>query len=492
MWIVALALRRPYTFVMAAILVLILGIVTIKRTPVDIFPVIDIPVITVIWSFNGISAQEMEGRIVTTCERAYTTTVSNIEHMESQSMSGVSVIRIYLQPGASVDKAIAQITAQSQSIIRPLPPGITPPLILQYSATNVPVLQVAISSKTFSEDQLTDFANQFIRVQLATVRGAQTPSAFGGKPRNIMVDLDPKAMLARNVSAMDVSNAINAQNLIMPAGTAKVGTREYDVRLNSSPVVVDQLNDLPIKQVNGAMVYIRDVAHVRDGAGVQFNIVRQDGKRSALLSILTSGSASTLDVVDRVREAMPRIQATVPQGLEINFLFDQSLYVRASIDGVLREAIIAACLTAAMILVFLGSWRSTLIVAISIPLSIITSIVVLAALGETLNIMTLGGLALAVGILVDDATVEIENIHRNMAMGKGMEQAILDGAQQIAIPTFVSTLSICIVFVPVLFLTGAAKSLFTPLAMAVAFAMMASYLLTRTLVPTMAKYMLRS
>ena len=492
MWIVRLALRRPYTFVVGALLILLLGIVSILRTPVDIFPTVDIPVISVIWTYNGMLPQEMERQIVTVSERALTTTVNNIEHMESQTVSGVSVIKIFFQPGADIPSAVAQVTALSQTIVRALPPGATPPLIIQFSASNVPVLQQSISSPTIPEDQLNDYANNFIRTQLATVQGASVPAGYGGKPRFINVDLDPEQMFAHNVSASDVSAAINAQNVILPSGTAKMGDREYNVRLNESPTDVALLNDLPIKQVNGAVVYIRDVAHVRDGAGVQTNIVREDGRRSALLTILKSGSASTLDVVNRVKAIMPQIQATLPNDLNLQVLFDQSLFVRSSISGVVREAIIAACLTAAMILLFLGSWRSTLIVVISIPLSILCSLIALWAIGETINIMTLGGLALAVGILDDDATVEIENIHRNLAMGKEIKQAILDGAQQIAVPAFVSTLSICIVFVPVVFLSGVAKSLFTPLAMAVVFAMLASYLLTRTLIPTMVRYLLRS
>jgi len=492
MWIVRLALRRPYTFIVMSMLILILGVVSIYRTPVDIFPVIDIPVVSVIWSFNGMGPEEMTGRITTVSERAITTTVNDIEHIESQTMNGVSVIKIYFQPGANIPAAVAQITAVAQTIVRVLPQGITPPLIIQYSASNVPVVQASVYSDTLSEDQLNDYANQFIRTQLATVQGAQVPLAFGGAPRNILVDLDPEQMFAKNVSAADVSSAFNAQSVILPSGTAKMGEREYNVRLNSSPTVVDELNNLPVKEVNGAVVYLRDVAHVREGAAVQTNLVRRNGQRSALLTILKSGGASTLDVVNRVRERMPSILATLPESLKLDFLFDQSLFVRAAIDGVVREAVIAAGLTGLMILLFLGSWRSTLIVVTSIPLSILSSIIILSFLGETLNIMTLGGLALAVGMLVDDATVEIENTHRNMEMGKPIIQAILDGAQQVATPAFVSTLSICIVFVSVMFLTGAAKSLFTPLAMAVVFAMLPSYLLSRTLVPTLVRYLLPS
>jgi multidrug efflux pump subunit AcrB len=490
MWIVRLALRRPYTFVMAALLVVILGGVMIVRTPVDMLPVIDIPVISVIWTYNGMMPQEMEQRIVTTSERAFTTTVNNIEHMESQSMSGISVIKIYLQPGASVDEAISETTSQAQTILRALPPGLTPPGIVQFNASNVPILQAVVSSDIIPEDQLNDYANQFIRTGLATVQGAQLPLAYGGKPRNIMVDLDPQELFAKGVSPSEVSNAVNAQNVILPGGTAKIGNIEYNVALNSSPPAVDLINNLPVKQVDGAMVYVRNVAHVRDGAGVQTNIVRRDGQRAALLTILKSGTASTLDVVSGVRNAMPGILATLPTSLKLDFLFDQSVFVRAAISGVVREAIIAACLTGMMMLLFLGSWRSTLIVVVSIPLSILASLIVLGALGQTINVMTLGGLALAVGMLVDDATVEIENTHRNLEMGKPIIQAILDGAAQVATPAFVSTLSICIVFVSVVFLTGAAKSLFTPMALAVVFAMIPSYLLSRTLVPTMVKYLL--
>ncbi len=492
MWIVQLALRRPYTFIVMALLIVILGVVTIQRTPTDVFPVIDIPVVSVIWSYGGMSPNEMEKRIVTISERAATTTVADIEHIESQSMPGVSVIKFYFQPGAKVEAGVAQLTSISQTLLRIMPPGITPPLIIRYSASSVPILQMSASSKTLAEQQLYDLSINFVRTQLATIQGASIPLPYGGKARQIMVDLDPQAMIAKGISPVDVNNAISLQNLIVPAGTAKMGQREYNVTLNSSPDAVEGLNSLPIKQVNGAMVYIRDVANVHDGFAVQNNIVNQNGKRAALLTILKNGDASTLSVVDRIKAAMPKVKATLPPALNLQMMFDQSVFVRASVTGVVKEALIAACLTAAMILLFLGSWRSTLIVAVSIPLSILTSIIILGAIGQTLNVMTLGGLALAVGILVDDATVELENVHRNMGLGKPLTRAILDGAQQIAAPTFVSTLSICIVFVPVVFLTGAAKSLFTPLAMAVVFAMLASYLLSRTLVPVMVKLMLRS
>ncbi|OUL36145.1 efflux RND transporter permease subunit [Nostoc sp. 106C] len=490
MWIVQLALRRPYTFVITAILIFVLGVVTITRMATDIFPEINIPVVSVIWSYNGVSPEEMEQRIVTTSERSFTTTVNDIEHIESQSLNGVSVIKVFFQPGAKIEAAVAQLTSITQTILRVLPPGITPPLIIRYNASNVPILQLSVSSKSLSEQELYDNGNNFLRTQLATVQGASVPLPYGGKPRQIMVDLDPQALFAKGLSATDVTTAITAQNLILPAGNAKLGDREYNIRLNSSPQVIEALNDIPIKQINGTVIYMRDVAQVHDGFAVQNNIVRRDGRRSSLLTILKNGSASTLDVVARVKQTLPRIQATLPKELDLDILFDQSIFVKASIQGVLTEGLIAACLTAAMILLFLGSWRSTLIVAISIPLSILCSIVVLRLIGQTLNIMTLGGLALAVGILVDDATVEIENIHRNFGQGKPLKQAILDGAQQIAVPAFVSTLAICIVFIPVIFLTGVAQSLFMPLGMAVVFAMLASYLLSRTVVPMLANFLL--
>src|SRR6266567_1089979 len=481
MWIVRLALRRPYTFTVMAILIVLMGIVTITRMATDIFPKIDIPVVSVIWSFPGVAPEEMEKRFVTVTERAMTTTVNDIEHIESQSYNGVSVIKVFFHEGAKVEAGVAQITSITQTLLRILPPGTTPPLILQ----------LGLTSKTLSEQQLYDLGLNFIRTQLATVQGAQVPLPYGGKSRQVMVDIDPQKLFGKGLSPSDVSNAINAQNVILPAGTQKIGDREYNVRLNSSPEVLQVLNDLPIKQVNGAMVYIRDVAQVRDGFAVQTNIVAQNRIRSALLTVLKSASASTLDIIKRVKEALPRIQSTLPKELEISQLFDQSIFVRASINGVLREGVIAACLTALMILLFLGNWRSTLVVATSIPLSILSSIIVLGALGQTMNIMTLGGLALAVGILVDDATVELENIHRNLAMGKPMIRAILDGAMQIAVPAFVSTLSICIVFVPIFFLSGTARYLFQPLATAVIFAMLASYFLSRTVVPTMVKFLMR-
>jgi multidrug efflux pump subunit AcrB len=491
LWIVRLALRRPYTFVVMAVLMAVLGGVAIVTMPKDIFPYIDIPVLSVVWTYTGLPPEEMADRVVTISERAMTTTVNDIEHMESTSYNGVSVIRMFFQPKAKIELAVAQVTALCQTILRPLPPGIFPPNILKYDAASVPILQLSIHSDSLSEEQLFDYGQQFIRTQLATVQGASVPLPYGGKSRSIMVDLNPDAMYAKHLSATDVSNAIANQSITLPAGTAKIGPREYYVRMNSSPTTVEGLNQLPVLTQNGATVYVKDIAQVRDGYQVQTNIVRTNGSRAALLTVLKNGQASTLDIVSAVKKVLPQIMAGLPKSLQVTQLFDQSLFVRAAINGVIREGLIAAALTALMILLFLGSWRSTLIVCCSIPLSILTSLIVLWFLGETINVMTLGGMALAVGILVDDATVEIENIHRNLGMKKPITRAILDGAQQIAVPAFVSTLSICIVFVPVLLLTGAAKFLFTPLAMAVVFAMLTSYLLTRTLVPTMVHYMLQ-
>lgn len=490
MWIVRLALRRPYTFVVASLVLILAGIVTIIRMPTDIFPEIDIPVVSVIWSYNGISPEEMERRIVTISERAMTTTVSGIEHIESTSLNGVAVIRIYFQPDVKVDSAVAQVTAINQTILRILPTGTTPPLIIRYSASNVPILQTALGSKTLSEQSLYDLGLNFIRTRMATVQGAQIPLPWGGKARQIQVDLNPQELTARGLSPADISAAINAQNVILPAGTAKMGATEFNVRTNSSPEVLSELGDIPVLQSGEKTVYLRDVAQVRDGFAVQSSMVHVDGVRSALLTVLKSAGYSTLDIVERVKKALPQIEATLPPGVNVQLLFDQSVFVRAAINGVLHEGVIAAGLTAMMILLFLGSWRSTVIIAISIPLAVLVSIICLAALGYTLNTMTLGGLGLAVGILVDDATVEIENIHRNLGMKKPLLTAILDGAQQIALPAFVSTLAICIVFVPVLFISGAGKFLFVPLALAVVFAMLASYVLSRTIVPTLARYLL--
>ncbi len=491
MWIVRLALRRPYTFVVMAVLIAILGVSAINSMPVDIFPYIDIPVVSVVWTYNGLSPEEMEKRMVTIFERAMTTTVNDIEHIESQSYNGVSVTRVYFQPNAKVEVALSQITAISQTLLKIFPPGTTPPSILKYDASSVPILQLGLESPVMSEQELFDMGQNFIRTQLATIQGASVPLPYGGKFRNVMVDLNPEQMFARGLSPADVSVALGNQNLILPAGTAKIGDKDYQVKLNSSPLRLADMNNLPVKVVNGATVYLKDVAQVHDGYSVQTSIVKTNGSRGALLTILRNGKASTLTVVNDVKKALPRILAGLPSTLHVRELFDQSLFVRAAINGVVKEAVTAAFLTGLMILLFLGSWRSTVIVCISIPLSILVSLIVMSLLGQTINVMTLGGLALAVGILVDDATVEIENTHRNMAMRKPLVRAVLDGAQQIAAPAFVSTLSICIVFVPVLLLTGAARYLFTPLAMAVVFAMMASYFLSRTLIPTMVHYMLK-
>ena len=491
MWIVRLALRRPYTFTVMALLILLLGVIAGGRMAKDIFPSIDIPVVTVLWSYTGLTAEEMERRIVTVSERAMTTTVNDIEHIESQSLAGLGVIKIFFQPGASVDAAVAQVTAINQTIVRILPPGTTPPLVIRYSASNVPILQLGLGSKTLNEQSLYDLAANFLRTQLATVQGASVPLPAGGKSRQIQVDLDPQALQAKGLTPLDVSNAINVQNLTLPSGTAKIGDREYGILLNGSPATVEGLGNLPIKLVNGATIYVRDVAQVRDGFAPQTNIVRQDGTRGALLPVLKSGGASTLDIIKAVKARLPSILSTLPPELEVHPLFDQSLFVSAALYGVITEAVLAAILTAGMILLFLGTWRNTLVVALSIPLSIFCSILCLAACGQTINSMTLGGLALAVGILVDDATVTIENIDRNLGQKKPLIQAILDGAQQIATPAFVSTLCICIVFVPIFLLEGTAKYLFSPLALAVIFAMLASYFLSRTVVPTFVHFLLQ-
>ena len=491
MWIVKLALRRPYTFTVLALLILILGPIVILRTPTDVFPEINIPVVSIVWNYSGLPAEDMGNRIVSITERALTTLVDDIEHIESQSLNGVAVVKVFFQPHADVNRAIAQVTAISQTQLRQLPPGTTPPLVITYNASTVPILQLALSGQQLSEQQLFDYGVNFIRTRLITVPGAAIPFPYGGKQRQVQVDLNAAALQAKGLSPLDVVNAVGVQNLILPSGTTKIGPLEYDVDMNASPQTVAELNNLPIKTIGTNTIYIRDVANVRDGYPPQTNIARVDGKRAVLLTVQKAGSASTLDIVSGIKRLLPEIQNGLPGDLGIRQLADQSLFVRASIQGVVREAIIAACLTGLMILIFLGSWRSTVIIAVSIPLSILTSIICLSALGETINIMTLGGLALAVGILVDDATVEIENINRNIALGKEAEHAILDGPQQIAAPAFVSTLAISIVFVPMFFLTGVARYLFVPLAEAVSFAMLASYLLSRTVVPTMAKYLLR-
>src|SRR5262252_4276468 len=492
MWIVRIALNRPYTFVVLALLILGIGPLTIARTPTDIFPNIDIPVVAVLWNYGGLSAQDMADRIISNYERSLTTAVNDIEHIESQSLRGVSVVKVFLQPGAKIDLAVAQTTAVSQAMLRQAPVGTTPPFIITYNASSVPIIQLALSGKGLSEQQLFDPGVNFIRPQLATVSGAAIPWPYGGKQPQIQVDLDPGALQAQHLAPADVVNAITQQNLILPSGTSKIGSIEYDVDLNASPRTVAELNDLPIKTVGMTPIYIRDVAHVRNGYPPQTNIARVDGQRAVLMIVQKVGNASTLDIISRVKQAVAQALPGLPPSLTVKPLADQSLFVRASIQGVIREAVIAACLTALMILIFLSSWRSTLIIVVSLPLSILSSIIVLSALGETINIMTLGGLALAVGILVDDATVAIENINAHLEQGKELEPSILDGAQQIAVPAFVSTLCICIVFVPMFFLTGVARYLFVPMAEAVVFAMLASYVLSRTLVPTMAKYLLKA
>ncbi|HEV2730113.1 MAG TPA: efflux RND transporter permease subunit [Terriglobales bacterium] len=494
MWIVKLALRRPYTFVVMAILILVMGVLAILRTPTDIFPNINIPVVSIIWNFNGLVPKEMADRIVSVTERSLTTTVDNIEHIESQSLYGVAVVKVFLQPTANVERGIAQITAVSQTQLRQLPTGTTPPLVLAYSASSVPVLQLALSGQGLSEQQLNDYGLNFIRTQLITVPGASVPYPYGGKQRQVQVDLNPAALQSKNLSALDVVNAITLQNLILPTGTAKVGGKEYDVDIpNAAPQSMADLNRIPIKTIGSTTIYMKDVAWVRDGFPPQTNIVRVNGQRSVLLTIQKAGDASTLKVIAGIKSLLPQIASTVPPQLKMDPLADQSIFVLGAINGVVREALIAACLTAFMILIFLGSWRSTLIIATSIPLAILTSLIVLSVTGQTINIMTLGGLALAVGILVDDATVEVENINRNREAepDKDMDEVVLDSAMQIATPAFVSTLSICIVFAPMFLLSGVARYLFLPLAEAVVFAMLASYLLSRTIVPTMAKYLLR-
>jgi CzcA family heavy metal efflux pump len=474
-----------------ALVIIILTPITLYRTPTDIFPDINIPVVSVVWFYTGMSPQDMAERIVANSERGITTTVNNIEHMESQSVYGLGIIKVFFRPGTNVEGAIAQITAICQTSVRGMPPGTTPPLIISYSASTTPIMQLGLSSKTLAEQELFDLGQNFLRNFLATVQGAATPYPYGGKIRQIQVDLDLPKLQAYGLSPTDIVSAVNAQNIILPTGTIKMGQLEYNVEMNGTPQTIAELNDLPVKTTHGSTLYMRDVAHIRDGFAPQTNIVRQDGNRGALMSIYKNGSASTLQIVERVKHIVQQAAQALPPELKITALFDQSLFVRASIEGVLREGLIAAALTACMILIFLGDWRPTIVISISIPLSIFVSIILLGAIGQTINIMTLGGLALAVGILVDDATVEIENIERNLAMGKEMRQAILDGAQQIAVPAFVSTLSICIVFVPMFFLTGVAKFLFVPLAEAVSFAMLASYLLSRTLIPTLVMYIMR-
>src|SRR5881409_779862 len=485
MWIVRLALRRPYTFVVAALLLLLLTPFVLLRTPTDIFPAINIPVVSIIWGYTGLSAKDIEQRFVFAHERALTTTVNNIEHIESTSYDGVAVVKVFFHQGVSPDAGVAQITAESQTILRQLPPGTTPPLVITYNASTVPILQYGISSKALSEQQTLDLALNTIRVGLFSVEGVGIPYPFGGKQRVISVDLSVKELEAQNLSQQDVVNALTTQNLVYPSGTAKIGANEYPIDLNTSPGVIERLNDLPIKTVEGTVIRVRDVAQVRDGYMPQQNLVRQDGVRSTLLTILKNGSASTLSVAAGVKAAMENVKNTLTGDVQIKQFGDQSLFVKAAVSGVVREGVTAAALTAAMILLFLGSWRSTLIIAISIPLSVLASLAILSALGETINLMTLGGLALAVGILVDDATVTIENVERHMRFGEKLEDAILKGAGEIALPALVSTFCICIVFIPMFFLSGVAHYLFVPFAEAVVFAVIASYVLSRTLVPTL-------
>jgi len=490
MWIVKLALNRPYTFIVLALLLFLAAPVMLLRTPVDIFPEINIPVVSIIWTYTGLVPHEMETRITSIYERALTTTVGDVDHIESESLNGVAVVKVYLQPQANVDGAIAEVDAEAQATMKQLPPGITPPLVIRYSASTVPILQLGLSGKGLSEQQLNDLGTNFIRPQLSTIPGAAVPLPYGGKVRQIMVDIDSSRLKSEGLSPLDVVNAINAQNVILPSGTAKIGNAEYNVGLNGTPVTVQGLNNLPVTTLNGGTIFVHDVANVRDGFAVQQNIVRQDGQRGALLTIEKSGNASTLAIISGIRAALPGIAATLPSQLVIRQLADQSIFVKASLSGVGREGLIAALLTSIMILVFLGSWRSTLIICISIPLSILTSVLVLSVLGQTINIMTLGGLALAVGVLVDDATVEIENMQRNVAMGKDLRQAILDAAHEIAVPAFVSTVCISIVFVPMFFLSGVARYLFVPLAEAVVFALFASYFFSRTIIPTLVMFLL--
>ena len=492
MWIVKVALNRPYTFIVMALLILLASPVVIMRTPTDIFPNINIPVIAVAWTYTGLNAEELEGRLTTVYEKGLTTTVDNIEHIESTTVHGQAIVKIFLQPNANLATANAQITAVSQANLRNFPPGTLPPLIINFSASSVPILQLALSGDGLSEQQLNDLGLNLLRPQLVTVPGAAVPYPYGGKQSQVMIDLNPALLQSKGLSAADVISAVNLQNLVLPSGTAKIGQFEYDVALNAAPRTIEELNDLPIKVIGNSTIYLRDVAHVRNGFAPQTNVVRHDGLRGVVVSVLKGGSASTLDIVDSIRALLPRVAATLPPEMKIQPLADQSIFVRAAVNGVVHEAVIAACLTGLMILLFLGSWRSTVIIAISIPLSILTSVIVLSFLGETINVMTLGGLALAVGILVDDATVTIENIERHLEEGHNLREAILTGAAQISVPALVSTLAICIVFLPMFFLSGVARYLFVPLAEAVVFAMLASYILSRTLVPTLAMYLLKA
>src|SRR6202045_3440044 len=490
MWIVEVALRRPYTFLVMALLILFATPLVLLKISTDIFPEINIPVISIVWTYTGLSAQDIGQRITSVNERTLTTTVNDIQHIESESLSGFSIIKIFFQPNANIPTAIAQVVAIEQSQLRQLPPGILPPLVIKYSASSIPIIQLGLSSPSMTEQAVFDAAVNFLRPRLVTIPGVAIPYPYGGKQRVISVDLDTGALLAKGLTPNDVVNAVNTQNLVLPSGTAKIGSTEYVLATNGSPDTIAELNNIPVLTRNGATTYLSEVAHVRDGFSPQTNIVRQNGERGVLVSVIKNGGSSTLDIVNSLFAQLPIVEQILPKDLKITPLFDQSGFVRAAISGVVREALIAACLTAALILLFLGNWRSTCIIAVSIPLSILTSIIALYVMGETLNIMTLGGLALAVGILVDDATVTIENIERHMHLGSDLHKAILDGAGEIAVPALVSTLCICIVFVPMFFLTGDARYLFAPLAEAVVFAMLASYVLSRTLVPTLVMMMM--
>src|SRR6204780_1028340 len=492
MWIVRVALDRPYTFIVLALMILIMSAVAIARTPTDIFPSIDIPVIAVDWSYTGLNPEEVEGQLTTVYERVLTTTVDNIQHLESTTVNGQAIVKIFLQPHASLDTANAQVTAISQTILRQLPPGTLPPIIINYSASSVPILQLGLSGKGLSEQRLNDLGQNVLRTQLVTVPGAVVPYPYGGKQRQVMINLIPQLMQAKGISPTDVLSAVTNQNFVLPSGTVKIGEFEYDTATNASPRTVKELNDLPIKVAGEAVIYLRDVATVSDAYAPQTNIVRQDGKRGVLVTVLKAGTASTIDVVAGIRQVLTRAVQTLPRELNIKALGDQSIFVKGAVNGVIREIILATVLTAAMILLFLGSWRSTLIIAISIPISILSSVIALGAAGQTINIMTLGGLALAVGILVDNATVTIENIERHLEEGKVLKDAILVGAEQIGTPLLVSTLCICVVFLPMFFLGGVAHYLFVPLAEAVVFAMIASYIVSRTLVATLALYLLKA
>lgn len=490
MWIVELALRRPYTFVVIALFIGVLSVVFMFATPKDIFPNINIPIVSVIWSYSGLAADEFAQRITTYGEYTLSNNVSDIERIESQTVDGIGLIRLYFQPDANVPTAIAEATAASQAILKRMPPGMLPPVILRYYVNTVPIIQMILSGKTVTESELYDYSNWRIRQFIATIQGSTLPTPYGGKVRQLMVDVDSEAMQARGLSARDVNTALLNQVLVTPVGDARIGDYDYRVNLNNTPVEPASFNDIPVKSIDNKLIFLRDVAFAHDGFAPQTNIVRRNGDRSVMLQVLKNGAASTLDIVEKVKELLPTIRAAAPKGMDIDLIFDQSIFVKEAIKGVVSEGVLAACLTGAMVLIFLASWRSTLIVLVSIPLSIMASIIALSLMGETLNLMTLGGLALAIGILVDDATVAIENIHRNVSAGKPLEQAILDGSYEVAIPAFVSTLSICIVFLPVVLLVGPAKFLFTPFALAVVFAIIASYFLSRTLVPVMIKFIL--